>query len=312
MGRFRLAAAALLAALLILAGCAGTPLMEAAGRGDLDQVKKLTKQGADLEEKGSVMGDYKTPLQMAAQNGQVEVVRYLLAQGADPNARGAYGATALYLAAERGRLECMKVLVLNGAEVDESSFFTRTALHGAAINGKPEIIAYLLDRGANVNARAYEKWTPLMLAATYNRDAAIRLLIVRGADPSLTNGDGETALAIARRKGNKKAIAALKGPARLGIRYRDIQGHVGHHMSAAPSATCPGGEWRAQGVRLVGGSLPEGLVLDGSIIEGTPQQPGRWLLRLRFSGVTCKGQPYGDELVRVPLVIKGYAPRRVD
>jgi len=65
------AAAALLLALVLVAGCTGTPLMEAARRGDLTEVQKLTQKGADLEDKGPITADYLTPLQLAAAVGAI-------------------------------------------------------------------------------------------------------------------------------------------------------------------------------------------------------------------------------------------------
>jgi ankyrin repeat protein len=304
--------AAVLLALCFLAACAGTPLMEAAGRGDLSKVETLVQKGADLEDKGPLTGDWQTPLQLAAEKGHVQVVRYLLKKGADPNATGAYGANAVYLAAEYGHLECVKALAQGGADINRKSFYYRQALHGAAIGGNTKVIAYLLDQGAQINAKAYDGYTPLMLAARHGRADATRLLLARGADPNLKNDDGKTALKQAQERGKTAAVRALKEGDRLGIHYGDTSGKVGHHMSAGPVANCRGGGWHTAGFSHVSGSLPPGLDFAGSRLEGTPSQPGKWRLSVKFSGVSCRGNKYADEVVPLVVNIKGFAPRRVD
>ena len=101
----------------------------------------------------------------------------------------------------------------------------------------------------------------------------------------------------------------------LGIYYRGAggeiggaNGKVGHHLYTAPKARC-GATWFGKGT--LSGSLPPGLRLNGSKIEGTPTQPGNWQVRVKFTGVKCKGRRYADEVVRVKFHIKGYAPRKL-
>lgn len=69
-----------------------TPMMFAAGMGNLELVKALVENGADLDAK-SASGQ--TALIWAARGGSLEVADYLLEQGADPDIKDSGGETAL-------------------------------------------------------------------------------------------------------------------------------------------------------------------------------------------------------------------------
>jgi ankyrin repeat protein len=58
------------------------------------------------------------PLFLAAGQGNLEVVRYLLDEGADINAREKLGHTALAEAAYFGHLDVIKELLLRGADIN--------------------------------------------------------------------------------------------------------------------------------------------------------------------------------------------------
>ena len=94
------------------------------------------------------------------------------------------------------------------------------------------------------------------------------------------------------------------------IYYMGTSGEVGHHMVAEARATC-GEPWGDHGVEIAHGRLPPGLNLSGSSIEGTPRQPGKWKVTVRFTGPTCRGKDYPDKNVYVTFYIKGFAPRKV-
>ena len=63
-----------------------TPLMKAASKGDIEEIRKLLKEGvADVNAKSSEYG--MTALMYAAGNGHTEAIRELVKAGADVNAR---------------------------------------------------------------------------------------------------------------------------------------------------------------------------------------------------------------------------------
>ena len=104
--------------LALLAGCAttgNTPLMSAASNGDINAVKRLLNEGADVNAKNS---DNWTALTKAARDGNTEIVKLLIEKGADVHAKAYKGYSALMVAALGGNTEIVKLLIEKGADID--------------------------------------------------------------------------------------------------------------------------------------------------------------------------------------------------
>jgi cytohesin len=201
-----------------------TPLCEAASMGDIDQVRSLLAQGADVNVK-----DYRlytngmTPLQCAALNGRKNVVELLLEKGADVDAVGHSGhtavlfaimggspngkdivwlllakgaqASALHMAAYLGDVDKAKTLLDQGMDVDAKwKGFDVTPLWLAALGGQPAVAKFLIDRGANVN-QGLPGGVPLRVAIAFGERETVRLLIDKGADIQGAEKSGASVLA---------------------------------------------------------------------------------------------------------------------
>ncbi len=192
-GRRRTGAAVLAAALLVVPadarpgalGGPDAPVADAARRGDLEEVRLLLREGADVN---APMGDGMTALHWAAQRGDAEMGATLLVAGARTSAGTRIGRyTPLHLAARGGRAGMIALLVEAGADPDARTTNSgATPLHLAAASGEPAAVAALLDAGAEVDALE-SAWgqTPLIFAASAGRTAVVRALLAAGADPSL-------------------------------------------------------------------------------------------------------------------------------
>ena len=111
-------------------------------------------------------------------------------------------------AARNGHLDICRLLIDKGAQVDAKSIVGRTPLHFAADEGHIEIVRLFCDRGADVEARSDGGYRPLHLAAIHGHISIVKELIEeRNAEINARNGDGETALRVAREY-NKTDIAA--------------------------------------------------------------------------------------------------------
>lgn len=85
----------------------------------------------------------------AARKGEVETVKKLIAQGAEVNAKTRHGATALFYAADRGNVEMIKALLERGADINlKDTFYTATAISWAAYNDHIEAVRLMLSQGA--------------------------------------------------------------------------------------------------------------------------------------------------------------------
>ncbi len=80
--------------------------------------------------------DGSTPLQWAVYEGDVAEVRRLLRAGADVSLANNYGATPMSLAAEVGNTDMLKLLLEVGANADSPNPDGQTALHGGGENGQ--------------------------------------------------------------------------------------------------------------------------------------------------------------------------------
>ena len=122
-----------------------------------------------------------TPLMYAAAAGSTEAMKLLLDRGANPNAKNAFGATALMWAS--GDIDKVRLLLSKGANVNARSDFGRTPLMLAALHdGSFEIAKLLIDKGADVSACDKTKFCVLEAAAQGNDTSTVRLILARGGD----------------------------------------------------------------------------------------------------------------------------------
>ena len=154
----------------------GSPLHDAAARGDAAEVEKLLDQGAEIEQRAGCweFGYGLTPLHVAVEFGREEVVDLLLKRGAytsphasrvarkagvdNPRKERDAGDTPLHTAAFQGYEEIVTQLVAGGAslEVENRSGFTplEVVLRQAPYRGQDKMVAFLIKQGARMDAFA--------------------------------------------------------------------------------------------------------------------------------------------------------------
>jgi ankyrin repeat protein len=122
--------------------------------GNLDKVKRLVKQGADIHA------------------DDLNKVKQLVEQGANIHARDDL---ALRLAAEYGHLEVVKFLVEQGANIHARDNYAENdyALRRAAGNGQLDVVKYLVEKGANIHA---DDDYALQVAARYGHREVVQYL----------------------------------------------------------------------------------------------------------------------------------------
>jgi len=133
-----------------------------------------------------------TPLMQAAGRGDLEAVRALLAQGTDVNAADSRGFTALYYACyngdeDRGYPEVVRALVEAGADKEARIGYGVRPLMYAAGNGEAGVVEALLEAGADPVAKNEGGRTALMMVK--DRDYVDVINILHEAELKL-GGEG--------------------------------------------------------------------------------------------------------------------------
>lgn len=175
------------------------PLMHAAWKGSVDEVRRLIKEGANVNDT-SEMGF--TALMVAASLGRLDVIKVLLDAGADPNAVAGMShpriiLTPLILAMDRRnnkRLETIDMLIAGGAKLNPPAGW-QAPLYNAVTSGDVEMVKAFLERGANVDWPDGVGRTALA-AAFFDANgpdvSIVKLLLDAGANPNkprLWSGD---------------------------------------------------------------------------------------------------------------------------
>ncbi len=156
------------------------PLNDAAKEGDLDGVKRLIEEGANIEVRDASSS---TPLYNAVDGGHRDVAKFLILKGANVNVNCENGNTPLHRATVLfgGDKEMAELLIKNGANVNAvTTVVGDTPLHFAAWMGITKMVEFLIANGADVNAVNIEKATPLQMAERVGSKDIMELLVKHG------------------------------------------------------------------------------------------------------------------------------------
>jgi ankyrin repeat protein len=158
---------------------ARTPLSEAARSTDREAVRRLLKQGANVN---ATDGDGSTPLLWAAYRDDLEIADQLLKAGAKPNLANDLGATPLWAAAGNRSEAMTRRLLQAGGDPNLALLSGETPLMVASRSGAPAVVSQLLAKGAKTNPTGTRGQTALMWAVSQKHPEVVKLLIDAGAD----------------------------------------------------------------------------------------------------------------------------------
>ena len=185
--------------------------------GDLASTKRLLAYGDDVNHKGEL---HSTPLMQAARSGDVESVKLLLDNHADMEAADDSGRTALNWSLFMYKLSRLpsytaicKLLIDRGTKLDHRDRQGRTYLMSALDIGNAEIARAIIAHGADVNLADSNGHTALMYAVRGALSAAdtgdiCKKLLDNHANREAKNVHGKTALDLARGQSDKEIRAA--------------------------------------------------------------------------------------------------------
>lgn len=193
----------------------GRALLEAAGRGDADEVGRLITSGADLEATDSAG---RTALVVAAYGGHLDVAARLIGAGADVNhqdetKQSAYLIATSEIGADTG-LALLRLTLAHGADLTALDRFNGTGLIRAAHRGYDEIVDELLRAGITVDHVNGLGWTALLESIILGQGdprhtRVVELLLAAGANPDLADREGVTPLGHARARNQEAVVRVL-------------------------------------------------------------------------------------------------------
>lgn len=122
-----------------------------------------------------------TRLHEAAVNGDIEKVRTLISEGADVNYKNRLGWTPIHTATRNRRQNIVELLIEKGADINGPDNRGWTPLHFAAEIGNIAIVELLIEKGADLNIETKDKQNALTIARSNNRQEIARLLMRSGA-----------------------------------------------------------------------------------------------------------------------------------
>ena len=189
-----------------------SPLVDAAGRGDLAQVQRLLAAGAAIEQRD---GRGSTAVLAATAGDHLEVVRALIARGADVNAQDQRRDSAFLLAGASGYTEIVRATLAAGADLKSTNRYGGTALIPACHHGHVDTVRLLLSTPIDVDHVNNLGWTALLEAVILGdggpaHTEIVRMLIERKANVNLADKQGVTPLAHARERGQERVAALLQ------------------------------------------------------------------------------------------------------
>ncbi|NXT00062.1 GABP2 protein, partial [Jacana jacana] len=145
----------------------------------------------------------------AARKGEDDEVRKLMASGA-PFTTDWLGTSPLHLAAQHGHYSTAEVLLRAGISRDARTKVDRTPLHMAAADGHTHIVELLIRNGADVNAKDMLKMTALHWATEHNHRDVVELLLKYGADVHASSKFDKSAFDIALDNNNPETLVMLQ------------------------------------------------------------------------------------------------------
>lgn len=181
-----------LMSIILMAGCASSPLIDAANLGDNTRLNALLAQGENPNQKDGFYGT--TPLMMAAIKGNADSAMALLIKGADPNARLA------------------RSMVVQIGESSGGIRRTPWGIYpvGGVVKGNYCIMYFKgIDSWRQSSVKG-EGVTPLIAAALHSHSGVVKVLLEHGANVDFTDGDGKTALDWATIIGNTDIVNLLQ------------------------------------------------------------------------------------------------------
>lgn len=193
-------------------------LVAAAGTGQLEEVKRLLREGASVDARDPVGN---TALLAAVLANHLAVAEVLIEAGSDVNEPDRRRQSAFLIATSEvgDDARLVELMLEHGADVEARDGYDGTGLIRAAERGYVQIVRRLLESDVDVDHVNRLGWTALLEAVLLGDGGAahtevVRLLVEAGADAGIADRDGRTPLDHARAKGYREIVTILEAAGR--------------------------------------------------------------------------------------------------
>lgn len=113
----------------------------------------------------------------AIENGNLNTIKNLISEGANVNAKGTLvGISPMHLAVENQDIDFIEFLLSKKADINNTDGQGRTPLFWASYSGYSDVVRYLIDQGANVNIKNQDGKTALDIARDKSHYIIVMLL----------------------------------------------------------------------------------------------------------------------------------------
>ena len=182
-------------------------LLQAVERGETDIIRKLIKEGANINVQDS---KGRTATMIATYNNDVETAKILIDAGADVDIQDDMKNNPFLYAGAEGYIDILKLTIEAGADPNITNRYGGTALIPASEHGYVNVVKELLtNTDTDVNHVNDLGWTALLEAIILNdgdekQQQTVQLLIDHGADVNISDKNNVTPLQHAQEKGFKE------------------------------------------------------------------------------------------------------------